>query len=100
VHGFAPDDDGVHLKCRPDTEAATFATGHLHGTWDVLAEIQTETLVVAGRIDEMQPSKIAAGVAERLPHGTYLQLDVLDHFGPMVRPLLVADVVAEFCTRA
>jgi pimeloyl-ACP methyl ester carboxylesterase len=99
VHGFAPDDDGVHLKCRPDTEAATFATGHLHGTWDVLPEIQTEALVVAGRIDEMQPSKVAAGVAERLPHGTYLQLDVLDHFGPMVRPLLVADLIAEYCTR-
>jgi pimeloyl-ACP methyl ester carboxylesterase len=99
VHGFAPDDDGVHLKCRPDTEAATFATGSLHGTWDALPEIRTETLVVAGRIDEMQPSKIAAGVAERLPHGSYLQLDAVDHFGPMVRPLLVADLIAEYCTR-
>ena len=99
VHGFAPDDDGVHLKCRPDTEAATFATGSLHGTWDALPDIQTEILVMAGRIDEMQPSKVAAGVAERLPHGAYLQLDVLDHFGPMVRPLLVADVIAEYCTR-
>ena len=99
VHGFAPDDDGVHLKCRPDTEAATFATGHLHDTWDALPDIQTETLVVAGRIDEMQPSKVAAGVAERLPHGTYLQIEQLDHFGPMVRPLLVADLIAEYCTR-
>ncbi|MBI4932706.1 MAG: alpha/beta hydrolase [Actinobacteria bacterium] len=99
VHGFAPDDDGVHLKCRPDTEAATFATGHLHDTWEVLPDIQTEVLVVAGRIDEMQPSKVAAGVAERLPHGTYLQIEQLDHFGPMVRPLLVADLIAEYCTR-
>jgi len=38
-------------------------------------------------------------VAERLPNGHYLQLDQLDHFGPMVRPLLVADVVAQELTR-
>jgi pimeloyl-ACP methyl ester carboxylesterase len=99
VHGFAPDDDGVHLKCRPATEAATFATGNLHGTWERLPEIATETLVVAGQVQDMQPSKIAAGVADRLPNGTYLQLDVLDHFGPMVRPLLVADVIAESLSR-
>lgn len=99
LHGFAPDDDGVHLKCRPDTEAATFATGHLHGTWDLLPEIATDTLVVAGRVQESQPSAISAGVAERLPHGEYLQLDVLDHFGPMVRPLLVADVIDTHLSR-
>lgn len=98
LHGFAPDDDGVHLKCRPDTEAETFASGSRHDTWDRLPGIATETLVVAGRVDEMQPSAIAASVAERLPNGRYLQLDVLDHFGPMVRPLLVADVISEALT--
>jgi pimeloyl-ACP methyl ester carboxylesterase len=95
VHGFAPDDDGVHLKCRPDTEAETFATGHLHDTWDHLPEIATEVLVIAGVVQPMQPSTIAAGVAERLPNGTYVHLEQLDHFGPMVRPLLVADLVEQ-----
>ena len=95
VHGFAPDDDGVHLKCRPDTEAETFATGHLHDTWEHLPTIATEVLVVCGAVQPMQPSTIAAGVAERLPNGRYLQLDQLDHFGPMVRPLLVADLVEQ-----
>ena len=95
VHGFAPDDDGVHLKCRPDTEAETFATGHLHDTWEHLPAITTEVLVVCGAVQPMQPSTIAAGVAERLPNGRYLQLDQLDHFGPMVRPLLVADLVEQ-----
>ncbi len=99
VHGFAPDDDGVHLKCRPDTEAETFATGSGHDTWDHLPEIATEVLVVAGRVEPMQPSMIAAGVAERLPHARYVQFDQLDHFGPMVRPLLVADLIAEELAR-
>ncbi len=99
VHGFTPDDEGVHLKCRPDTEAETFLTGSSHDTWDRLPEITTEVLVVSGRVEEMQPSRIASLVAERLPRGRYLQLDALDHFGPMARPLLVADVIAQELTR-
>jgi len=94
-YGFTPDDDGVHLKCRPDTEAATFEGGGRHDTWDHLPAIGTEVLVVAGRVGEMQPSAIAEDVAARLPHGRYLQVDELDHFGPMVRPLLLADIVGQ-----
>jgi pimeloyl-ACP methyl ester carboxylesterase len=99
VHGFAPDDDGVHLKCRPDTEAETFATGSGHDTWDLLPDIHTDVLVVAGRVEPTQPSMVAAGVAERLPNGRYLHLEQLDHFGPMARPLLVADLIAEELSR-
>ncbi|MEI8241288.1 MAG: alpha/beta fold hydrolase [Actinomycetota bacterium] len=95
LHGFTPDDDGVHLKCRPDTEAATFEMGPQHDTYDRLPEIGTEVLVVSGRVEEFQPSNIARQVADRLPNGRYLQLDQLDHFGPMARPLLVADVILE-----
>ena len=100
-HGFAPDTDGngVHLKCTPDTEAGTFATGGLHRTWDVLPEIRTEVLVIAGVIQQMQPSRIAEGVAERLPNGRYLQRDELDHFGPMTHPAEVAAIIAEELAR-
>ena len=99
LHGFSPDDDGVHLKCRPDTEAATFETGPTHDTWDLLPAIHTEVLVVAGRVEEFQPSNIARQITDRLPNGRYLQLDQLDHFGPMARPLLVADLIAEELSR-
>jgi pimeloyl-ACP methyl ester carboxylesterase len=99
LHGFSPDDEGVHLKCRPDTEATTFEQGAVHDTWDLLPAIETDVLVVAGRVEEFQPSQIAARVAERLPHGRYLELDQLDHFGPMTRPLLVADLIAEEISR-
>jgi len=99
-HGFAQDAEGVHLKCRPETEAATFETGPTHDTYDRLPEILTDVLVLSGRVEEFQPSKIAREVAERLPNGRYLQLDELDHFGPMVCPDLVADVIADALSRS
>jgi pimeloyl-ACP methyl ester carboxylesterase len=95
--GFSLGDDGqVHLKCDPETEAGTFEQSAFHGTWEVLGQIAIPVLVVAGRLAENQPSNIAASIAERLPSGTYLQRDDLDHFGPMTHPHEVAALVADF----
>lgn len=94
-HGFARDPHGVHLKCHPDTEAETFAAGSRHTTWEHLPAIATEVLVMGGRAEPMQPSTIAEPVAERLPHGRYLQFVEMNHFGPMSHPAVVADVVAD-----
>jgi pimeloyl-ACP methyl ester carboxylesterase len=103
LHGFRPDaastaefgDDAVRLKCEPETEAATFATGSLHDVWDHLPEIRTRTVVLSGRVEPMQPSSIAQLVAERMPDCTYVQLDELNHFGPMADPQTVAAVLLE-----
>jgi pimeloyl-ACP methyl ester carboxylesterase len=96
-YGFAAGEDGqVHLKCRPETEAATFETGGTHQTWGVLGEITTPVLVLAGAVAPLQPSSMAATIADLLAAGTYRQLDHLDHFGPMTRPDEVARLVAEF----
>lgn len=96
-YGFAEGDDGqVHLKCRPETEAETFEGGGGHDTWNVLPEIDTPVLVVAGVVQPMQPSSIAAGVAERLPVATYLELPEFDHFAPMTHPAEMAELVADF----
>ena len=51
--------------------------------------------VVTGAVAPMQPSMIAGQVAERLPQARSLQLDHLDHFGPMVEPATVAAIVAD-----
>lgn len=96
-HGFRAGEDGqVHLKCLPDTEAATFETGGTHRTWDALPEIDLPVLVVSGVVEPMQPSSIAAGVAERLPAGRYLELPEFDHFAPMTHPEEMAAIIAGF----
>jgi pimeloyl-ACP methyl ester carboxylesterase len=95
--GFAPGDDGqVHLKCDPETEAATFEASGGHPTWDLLPQIDTPVLVIAGELAEMQPSTMAAGLAERLPRGMHLQRDDVDHFGPMTHPQLIGQLVTEY----
>lgn len=97
--GFARDRHGVHLKCRPETEAETFSGGPRHDTWEHLPAITTETIVVTGRVEAMQPSGVAAEIAERLPNSRYVQLDDLDHFGPMTHPELVAELLADELAR-
>lgn len=96
-HGFAPGEDGqIHLKCLPETEASTFEAGPNHMTWDALPEIDVPVLVIAGHVEDSQPSRIASGVAERLPRSEYLELDDLDHFAPMTHPARIADVIDGF----
>ena len=86
----------MHLKCRPELEAATYEMGGRHRTWTVLHEIELPVLVVAGHPDAGTPAALAAQIAERLPHGRYLQFDDIDHFGPMTHPSRIADVIREF----
>jgi pimeloyl-ACP methyl ester carboxylesterase len=95
VHGFRADPEGVRLKCSPDTEASTFATGTRHDTWDRLPSIATPTVVIAGRVEESQPSAISAAIASRLACGRYVECGHLTHFGPMSHPAEVADLVAD-----
>ena len=98
--GFEEREDGqVHLKCAPDTEAGTFATGGLHTTWEHLPTIETEVLVIAGVQQPMQPSMVAQPVAERLANARYMQRNDLDHFGPMTHPEVMAELLAAELSR-
>jgi pimeloyl-ACP methyl ester carboxylesterase len=96
THGFRQGEDGqVHLKCLPETEAVTFELGATHRTWDLLPEIDIPVLVLSGPPSPNSPSRIAGAVADRLPNGRHIQLDDLDHFGPMTHPALIAELVAD-----
>ena len=97
--GFAEGAGKVHLKCTPDTEASTYATARSNAAWDLLPDIQAEVLVVSGRVEPAQPSAVAHEVAARLPKGRYLQLDELDHFGPMTHPLELAAIISKELAR-
>jgi pimeloyl-ACP methyl ester carboxylesterase len=85
--------DHVRLKCAPEHEARTFEQGARQRTWDVLGDVPTPVIVVAGHVEEGRPSAIAGLVAEELPRGRLLVVDHLDHFGPFTDPGAVADIV-------
>jgi pimeloyl-ACP methyl ester carboxylesterase len=94
-HGFREGPDGqVQLKCRPELEATTFEMSTGHGAWQMLPEITIPVLVVCGAPEPDSPAQFSRDVAERLANGRYLQIDELDHFGPMTHPEMVAEVVA------
>jgi pimeloyl-ACP methyl ester carboxylesterase len=96
-YGFAEGDDGtVRLKCAPETEAGTFQRAGFQHTWDVLGQIDTPVMVIAGRLGDMQPSSMAVGVVDLLPNATLVQRDDLDHFGPMTDPAAIASLVSDF----
>lgn len=100
-YGFRddPDGDGVRLKCEPEHEAQTFETGGDHDTWSRLPGIDVPVVVVAGVVDETQPSAHARSIAEALPQGRYLERPELDHFGPFTHPRPVADLIASAAAR-
>jgi pimeloyl-ACP methyl ester carboxylesterase len=100
MYGFREDADGkVHLKCQPENEATTYEMGSRHAAWNALPDIEVPVLVLAGRVALDSPARLAQAIADRLPRGEYLELDDLDHFGPMAAPRRTADVIREFLAR-
>ncbi|MGB3734881.1 MAG: alpha/beta hydrolase [Ilumatobacter sp.] len=93
-HGFRPAPEGVRLKCDPEHEARTFETGASHSTWDLLPEITTRVVIVAGG-DQMGPAEVAPKVAERLANSLYVEQPDSNHFGPFIDPAGTADLIAD-----
>lgn len=99
--GFEDDGEGgVILRCRPEFEAAVFRSAHTNDLWERLPEVTLETTVLAGIVEEHQPSSFAQQVAERLPGGRYIQTDDFDHFGPFTDPVRCAELVDELLPAA
>lgn len=95
-HGFEPTDDGVTLRCTPEHEARTFETGATHTLWDLLPDIDTRVVVVSGHIEvERSPAGIAAGISERLPDSTYIELAEGNHLSPFIDPDGMADLIRD-----
>ena len=88
-HGFADTDDGVTLKCRPETEAHNFGRGHLDSMWSRLGEVNVP-VTVAGSGDGGPPSQVAEAVADALPKSRFVRHDDLTHFGPLEDPTQIA----------
>ena len=92
-HGFREGDDGkVHLKCLPELEATTFEMSRHQDTWDLLPHLDLPVLVLCSLPTDDSPASYGRTIAQRLPNGRYIQLDDLDHFGPMTHPEVVAEL--------
>lgn len=94
-HGFVDGDDGqVHLRCRPEDEAATFAHGSSHDAWNRLGEVRCPVTVAAGATTDAIDPVAAAAIAERLPAGRVEVFDGLGHLGPLEDPRRAAAAIA------
>ena len=69
-------------------------TARSNGLFDLLPQIETPCLVIAGRVEADEPSSQTSHVAERLPNAEYVQLDHQTHFGPFSHPDEIADLIA------
>jgi pimeloyl-ACP methyl ester carboxylesterase len=97
-HGFRDTVDAagapvVELRCAPELEAGIFMVARDNGVWALLPEIETPCIVISGQVEESQPSARAEAIAQRLPHGEYVQLDHQTHFGPFSHPDEVAQLI-------
>lgn len=83
----------VSLSCTPTFEASVFRAAHRNELWESLPSIELSVNVVAGVVEEHQPSNFAEGVANRLPNGSYHLNPAWNHFGPFVVPGEVAQTI-------
>jgi pimeloyl-ACP methyl ester carboxylesterase len=98
--GFAIAPDGtVRLKCAPEHEALTFENSTSQDAFGQLAQIKCPVLVMSGRVEAEGPSAFARPAAEALPHGSFVELAEVGHFGPMQDPAAIAAVIVPFFAR-
>lgn len=89
--GFTERPDGsVTLKCRPETEAATFEMGNAHGGFDRLDKVRCPVTVARGSTDGFGPASIAPAIVDALPNATLEDHPDLGHFGPLQAPETIA----------
>ncbi len=96
-HGVAQQDDGgVRLKCEPEAEARIYEMAMSHDAYARLDRVRCPVTFLAGEFDSPMPLAVLATFAGRLgSQGRAMQLDGLDHFGPMAAPERVARVMTE-----
>lgn len=94
-YGFEHLPDGtVTLRCRPETEAETYAMGPHHDAMDHLATVRCPVWVVRGDTRLGGPADLAPQVAQGLPQGTLEEHPELGHFGPLEAPATMVDSLA------
>jgi pimeloyl-ACP methyl ester carboxylesterase len=95
-HGFEDLPDGsVRLLCRPENEAAIYASGAASGAYRRLCEVACPVVLAGGAESESIPRDLLELVATQLPRAEIEMFDGIGHFGPLEDPLRVAASVGE-----
>jgi len=93
THGFADIDEGITLKCTPESESATFLNA---GTisFDLLSEVELD-IVVCKSGDGDAPAQLADAIVDALPNASLASFPQITHFGPLQNPVAVAAAIAD-----
>ena len=88
--GFAPDRDGVRLKCPPFVEAAIYRQGLAHDGFSRLHRVECPATIGRGDQSVAVELQVAQAQVDELPHATLVTFPELGHFGPLEGPGAVA----------
>lgn len=94
--GFEEGGDGqVHLRCRPEQEAAVFRASSGNDAFERLGELGLPVRIVNGG-DEVGVATFAPAAAAGIPQGSLEEHPHLGHFGPLEAPAELAASVRAF----
>lgn len=92
--GFAPDADGVRLKCRPFVEAAIYRQGLANDNFSRLHRAGCPVTIARGEGSLAVGPEVAQAQVGALPHATLVTFPDLGHFGPLEGLASVARAIA------
>ncbi|MGI8806716.1 MAG: alpha/beta fold hydrolase [Acidimicrobiales bacterium] len=91
--GFAPDKEGIRLKCPPFVEAAIYRQGLVHDGFSRLHRVRCPVTVGSGGRSVAVEPEVARAQVEALPHASLVTFPDLGHFGPLEGLASVAEAV-------
>ncbi|MGH9017458.1 MAG: alpha/beta fold hydrolase [Acidimicrobiales bacterium] len=89
-NGFAPDPDGIRLRCRREDEAEVYAHGMAHDAFAHLDRVRCPVVLACGEETDAVGPAFLALLAPRLPRPSVEVFDAMGHFGPLESPAVVA----------
>jgi len=78
---------------------AMLSSAAQHSAEDLLPEITTPTLVIAGERDGFTPPERSRAMAEAIPGAELLEIEQASHTAPIERPHLVDSTIRDFVAR-
>jgi pimeloyl-ACP methyl ester carboxylesterase len=81
--GFAPDKEGVRLKCPPFVEASIYRQGLRHDGFSGLSRVRCPVTIAHGGRSEAMGADIVQAQVDVLPEARLVTFADLTHFGPL-----------------